>query len=128
MAICLAVWAYCIFSKSLFVFASPFMVSSCLFITAVYVYITIVNAFKSDKLVYNDPLFWLCLSNLLYFGCDIPFMSLTDYWYKAYVSKEMKLARIDINGVLNMLRYLLLAISFLTLGLQKRSSLKPAHV
>ncbi len=122
-----AFWAYNIYTYSIFKFASTSMILGCIIMTIIYILVLISNSLFSSKNIFSQPVFWLCLSSLLYFGGDIPFMGLHNYLF----DKNPKLGDqlVNINTILDIIRYPLVGISFILLGRQQSKPLKVAsHV
>ena len=122
-----AFWVYNIYSYSIYKFASTSMILGCIIMTIIYIMVLISNSLFISKNIFSQPVFWLCLSSLLYFGGDIPFMGLHNYLFE----KNPKLGDqlVNINTILDIIRYPLLGISFILLGRQHSKPLKVAgHV
>ncbi len=92
-----------------------------------YIVVLFSNSLFSTKNIFSQPVFWLCFSTILFFGCDIPFMGLHNYLF----DKNPKLGDqlVNINNILDIIRYPLVGISFILLGRQHSKPLKVAgHV
>ncbi len=117
------IWIGIILQYSIYVFANVSMVVGCCFITVIYVIVLYTNSLFSDKAALKQPVFWLSVSTILYFACDIPYMGLHNYMIQYMPSVSKKLG--NINTILDIIRYPLVAISFILLGL-KKGALKAA--
>lgn len=96
----LVVWAYLIYRNSIFNFAYFSLVLTALIITFIYTFILIDNTMRSSKGVAKDPLFWLCLSIVSYYACDIPFMSTLALEASAFIKTAAHMHTFDVNDVL----------------------------
>jgi hypothetical protein len=112
-----AVWIHTIATNPITVFASFPMVCGCIALTVIYLVVLLSNSLFSQNKILNQPIFWLCIANILYFSCDIPVMGLHNFLYKTSPSIANKLS--IINTVLDIVRYPLVGVSFLMLGRQK---------
>jgi len=121
LAMNVMVWLFEIFKYSIFTFASLSMICGCFLLVAIYIGVLMNVAISGSKTLIKEPLFWLCLSTILYFGCDIPSMGLFHYW-PTYKRTAIRLS--NINQVLNFFRYPLVAVSFLLAVFQKKEEQK----
>jgi len=111
-------WLRTLIANSVFVFANIPMATGCLFMAIEYVYILISDGIFNRANVIKQPLFWLSVSIILYCACVIPLMMMHGYLQKYAVSISVPLQHI--NSVLNIVRYALVAISFILLGNRTR--------
>ena len=118
-----AIWVIDICINSIFLFANLSMVCGSIILTFLYILILYYNLF-SVKGVLQQPIFWLSVSTILYFGCDTPYMGLHNYL--ATHSPNLATELDYINRILDIIRYPLVAISFILLGRQKKVALKAA--
>ena len=117
-------WITIITTNSIYVFANVSMVCGCSIITVMYIVILYSNGLFSGEKILNQPIFWLCISTILYFGCDIPYMGLHNYITKHLPGMAKQFDYI--NATLDIIRYPLVAISFILLGRRKQVDLKSA--
>ena len=119
-----AFWAINIAMSSVYVFASMTFISGLAILTAMYLIVLFNNSvFKSNSML-QQPVFWLSISTILYCSCDIPYFGLHNYLIANSPAIAHKL--ININTVLDVIRYPLVAISFILLGRQKQVVLNAA--
>ena len=92
-----------------------FFILTFFFLVAVYIAVLVKKTFINNN-VFNDPLFYLCVSCILYFACLIPLLGLINYLF----SNNMKAAfnLFYISHILNFLRYSLVAVAFYLYGSQ----------
>ena len=119
-----SIWGYAIFVNSIYSFANFSMVCGCILLASIYLSVFFANSLFKQANIIKQPIFWLCLSTILYFGCDIPYMGLHNYLTKHAPSIAWQLDYINI--ILDIIRYPLIAISFLLLGRQKNVVLNTA--
>ena len=115
------IWGIELYRNSLDSFASFSMICGCFLLVGIYTYTLFFISMHNNSTLIKIPSFWLCLSVILYFGCDIPYMGMFRYWptYKTAIIKFS-----NINQLLNFIRYPLVAICFIMAGNQKRLELK----
>ena len=111
------VWLLEILHNSIYNFASFSMICGCFLLTGLYIGVLLNNTIYGKRALVSEPSFWLCLSVILYFGCDIPYMGMFKYWG---VHKLALIRLANINSLLDLIRYPLVAISFFILGYQQR--------
>ncbi|MES2703439.1 MAG: hypothetical protein V4649_12420 [Bacteroidota bacterium] len=98
-------------------FANFSMVCGSVLLTVLYMGVLVNNSLFTQKNIRKQPVFWLSISTILYFGCVVPYMGMHNYLSKEYYKVAVELAYINI--ILNFVRYPLVAISFILLGRQK---------
>ena len=111
------IWLSSILLHSIYVFANFAMICGCFLLVVVYIFVLFKNVLFESKVVVKDPLFWLCLSTILYFGCDIPYMGMYHYW----MPFKLRIHLSNINQVLNFFRYPLVAVSFLLTAQERKN-------
>ena len=74
-------WIIDIYSHSIFQFATSSLILNCIILTFMYIVVLFSNSLFSTKNIFSQPVFWLCFSTILFFGCDIPFMGLHNYLF-----------------------------------------------
>lgn len=116
------IWFINIKLNSLDSFATLSMVCGSIVFTLMYLIILINGCIFNVKGLMLQPLFWLCISTILYFCCDIPYMGMRNYLHKEMpvLSKQLSF----INTILDIVRYPLYGISFILLGRKKPVELK----
>jgi len=87
----------------------PFILS-CILLTLGYLLLIIRMAKKVDNLL-EQPIFWLSVGIVVYFGPDIPLFSMFNY-FKAHGKEKLGSYLYTINDVLGILRYLLTIYGF----------------
>ena len=90
------------------------MVSGCILMVVLFIVVLFNSGVFNNANILSQPAFWLCLSSILFYGCDIPYMGLHNYLSSHFPNLGIQLA--NINTVLDVIRYPLVAVSFLLLG------------
>jgi len=117
-------WTISVLRGSIYVFANFALVLGLIMLTLMYLIVLFSNSVFNSNDILKQPVFWLSISTVLYCACDIPYFGLHSY----LISNSPRLAHrlIYINTVLDVIRYPLVAISFILLGRQKQAVLKAA--
>ncbi len=118
MLVHFAFWIVSIQRNGLFTFASNAMIFGCFELVLFYIIVLFSNSLFSAGGLFNQPIFWICLATILYFGCDIPVMGLYNFLAEKMPQVGGKLA--NINTYLDIIRYPLYGVSFLLLGRAKQ--------
>jgi hypothetical protein len=125
LAITTIVWLLNIYLTSIYRFANYAMICGCALLTIMYITVLLDNSIFSSKEILKQPVFWLAISSIIYFACDIPLMGLFNFLsVQMPTSTVMKLALI--NSALDIIRYPIAGVSFILLGRQKKAELKTA--
>lgn len=114
------VWMYVVHENSFVNFAYMSLVAASLIITILFLFILIDKVMHSDVGLTKDPLFWLCLSMILYYACDIPYMSTLAFDANDFIHRNNYLHGIDINDILNAASPLLYVFSFVLCAHQRK--------
>jgi hypothetical protein len=114
-----SIWLFEIIIHSIENFASLSMICGCFLLVAVYTSILFSDIIFNNKVLVKEPVFWLSLSTILYFACDIPYMGMFHYWTPY---KLTMISLYNINQILNFIRYPLVAVSFLLAAKQNKQS------
>lgn len=114
-----AVWIYQIVKYSIFQFALVTLITGALIISVIYIIILTLNTMHSSKGLVKNPLFWLCISIVLYYVCDIPYMTIFAEKLNNYMHKNVSMPMVDVNNILNTVSNLIVAFCFLLIGRQK---------
>jgi hypothetical protein len=118
------VWTINIIAISIYLYANISMVFNLTFLTIMFIVVLFENSLFQSKNILKQPVFWLSLSTILYCACDIPYMGLNNYLSEHSPILARQLYKI--NAVLDIIRYPLVAISFILLGRQKQVVVKTA--
>ena len=118
-----SIWCEVIHIHTVYLFASTSMITGSAILTLIYIIVLFDNSLFARNNILNQPVFWLSISNILFFGCDIPFMGLQNFLSEEMPKLGTKL--VNINDILDGIRYPLVGISFLLLGKNKNSESKP---
>lgn len=118
------VWVISVAINSINTFANFAMVFGLILLTIMYLLVLFNNSVFKKSNILTQPVFWLSLSTILYCSCDIPYFGLHNYLIIHAPRLSYKL--IGINTVLDVIRYPLVAISFILLGRQRQIVLKAA--
>jgi|GEM_PF-1243620 len=108
-------WGVNIYVKGMNQFASWSFICGSIIIVAIYIAILFQHSLFTKQNILTQPVFWLCMSVILFFGCDVPYWGLHNYLDSKNLSLDRKL--FIINYILNFVRYPLVAVSFLICGL-----------
>lgn len=95
---------------------NTFSVLSSFFLVALYVLVFFSNLSFTRQNMFSNPLFYICVSCLLYFACFIPLLGLFNYL--AQTNKKMASNLYAINLALNYIRYGLVGVAFYLCGTQ----------
>lgn len=86
-----------------------FLLSSVLFLG---MFIVILYHYGTTQLLpAKQPAFWVCISMIVYYGCNIPIFSFIDYLIVNHHGNPEVLYTV-INNSVSILRYMLLAVAF----------------
>lgn len=110
-------WYFNVRAVSNIQFVGPTMTINCVVLTFMYIVVLYKNSLFTAKDIITDPVFWVCMPTILYFGCDIPIMGMHNYLSEKMPRLGTKLA--VINSTLDIVRYPLTGISFILLGRRK---------
>lgn len=99
--------------------ATVTMVCYSTLLTLIYLTILFANSLFSSKSVLMQPVFWICLSSIVYFSCSIPFLGLSSYLFKFYPSLASSL--LMIITILNVIRYPMIGVAFYLQGQSQRN-------
>lgn len=115
------IWASNIVANTVYVYANYAMACGALILTVLYFAVLFANSLFNTKQILRQPLFWLALSNILYFGCIVPFLGLFQYLTQMpTLGKELA----TINYILNFIRYPMVGVSFILLGREHFQAIK----
>ncbi len=116
----MVLWGTVIWQHSIFDFAVTCLLATALLCTILFTVILIDNAMNSDKGIFKDPLFWLCVAEILYYACDIPEISTFTTAADEFIHKNKYMAIIGINEILNVISPLLTGVSLVLCGRQNK--------
>jgi hypothetical protein len=88
-------------------------------LTVLYTAVLFASSVFHNRRIHEQPLFWLAISNILYFSCIVPYMSM--YRYFLHLPRSVGIALASIVFILNFIRYPLVGISFILLGQEQRA-------
>lgn len=94
-------------------FSNVFFVSYSILLIIVYITALTNRTFGSRSLFLN-PVFWIGVSSIVYYGCILPYITLLNYLHDTNPGAAFKLW--DINLILNFIRYPLVALAFYLVG------------
>ena len=116
-------WVIEIYDHGIFHWATLFFTGSCVLLVSLYI-VVLFNKLLFTKKIIKEPAFWLSISVILYFGCCLPYFGMLNYLVseKSTAAKQLWV----INRWLNFSRYPLIAVCFITAGMQQKKVLKPA--
>ncbi len=117
-------WIINLAMGSIFIFANVAMVAGLIVLTMMYLVLLFNNCVFKDRDLLRQPVFWLSLSTIIYCACDIPYFGMHNYFIGHAPALAAKMIRI--NSILDIIRYPLVAISFILVGQQKQVILNAA--
>ena len=118
------IWCVNVCMGSIYTFANFGLVSDFILLTAMYLTVLISNSVFKKSSILSQPVFWLSATIIFCSACAIPYFGLHHYLISNAPALASKL--ISINMFLDIIRYPLVAISFILLGRQKQAVLKVA--
>jgi len=116
------IWVICITRSSIFSYANIAMVFNLVSLSIIFGIVLLTNSLFNKEDMIKQPIFWLSVSTIIYCACNIPYMGMYSYLlaHTPVLAKQL----FKINGILDIIRYPLVAISFILLGRQKQVVLK----
>jgi len=113
-----AFWVYSIYNYGINTLANIFYISGCILLVVLYFHLLFALVIFNSHKILKNPLFWICSSVLIYFGCFIPYKGIEN----RMISNDIDLAKrlFDINLGLNIIRYSLVAVAFHLYGTQAK--------
>ncbi len=111
-------WFYCVLLRGIDEFFNWFFVVYCFFLVIIFTVILFTNALFNRKKVLGEPLFLICISIILYYGCTVPLFGVMNYLIKNDINTAARL--FYISHTVEVLRYLLIAIAFYLYGRQAK--------
>lgn len=107
-------WFYSIYNNGIDTLANIFYISGCILLVVLYFHLLFTQVIFNSHKILKNPLFWVCSSVLIYFGCFIPYKGIEN----RMLSNDIDLAKrlFDINLALNIIRYSLVAVAFYLYG------------
>lgn len=118
------IWIIEVFHYGIIRFATNTFMSLCVVLIIIYTGVLFNRSIFTNKSIIKQPVFWLALSVILYFGCDLPYLGLNNYLVKMSMSMAEKLFLI--NQLLDITRYVLIGIGIFLHGYQHKKALKTA--
>lgn len=106
----LLIFTYHITTKGMSLFATWAFTTASAFNLVIYSVILYQHSNSTDNII-KHPHFWLCITMILYFGCNVPIMSFIDY-LKEQRHDNANILYTLVNNSISILRYILLAVSF----------------
>ena len=113
-------WIYCIYKNGNGIHPSPALTAIGTALVVIFITVLFHASFNMQKLA-TQPVFWLCLSVIVFFSGNVPFYSLFNYIYDT--DPELLKKLFNITLVLNHIRYPIVAFSFYLLGRQQMATL-----
>jgi hypothetical protein len=111
-------WLGTITAKTIYTFANMPMITGCLLMASVYLFLLINHGIFNRRGILSEPIFWLAISIILYAVCVIPFMAMHDYLTKHMSTVNVRLHLII--SILDIVRYPLAGISFVVFGKMRK--------
>ncbi len=108
------IWLSIVISNSISTFANFALVCNSVILAVMYIIVLFKNSLFSKKNILIQPIFWVSISTIIYFSCIIPYMGLHNYLSDNMPAIAGQL--MDINDVLDIVRFPLIGISFILLG------------
>ena len=110
------IWAANVYNQSLQLYATWGISAICITLVVVYFIVLFNNLFATQRII-SDPIFWLSISVVLFFGCLLPYYGLFNYLYEK--SPETLNRFFDITIALDFIRYPIIALAFYLYGRQQ---------
>lgn len=114
----IALWPVCLYIYTFFYLFSAYYVCYSFFLVLLYAYVLTNHVlFTNDKLLRN-PLFVICVSVIMLFAGTLPLFGTLRY----VVENDLDVAKLlfYVNIIINLLRYLLVAVAFYLCGRQPK--------
>lgn len=111
-----AFWGINIYQFGISAFTPSVLLSIYVVVLLIYFIVLFQSVLLSNEKIMRLPELWLCLSVILYFGCNIPYYGLFNY-LNAQDPKLLS-SLFNITLILNLVRYPMVAVSFFLLGKQ----------
>jgi hypothetical protein len=92
-------------------FVTTTFIFECVLFLSFYVIILISQLQPSHNSIFKTPLFWLCMANIVYFACNIPFFSLFNYLLGDKTGIQVFLYQM--THLASFMRYILIGCGFL---------------
>lgn len=122
LAIAVFYWIYLSILNGLLFFHINSFIVNCVVITIMYLMVLIRITSKRIDGLLADPILWICISCIIYFGCDIPLFCLMPYFSKIK-NTVLKNNIYNLNNILAIIRYLIILYSIWCLKRQSRKQL-----
>lgn len=119
-------WLYFISVNGLAVMPSPALTAIDTSLVVIYATALFQNTVFEGRKLAAQPVFWLCLSVITFFACNIPLYSMFNYIYRT--NPELLKKLFVITKTLNFIRYPMVAFSFYLYGRQAFSLKAKPHV
>lgn len=114
----LCYWGILIYQNTLYNFAYAALVVNAFLQTTLFMFILVDNTMNSVSSISKNPLFWLCMSLMLYYAGNIPFISTLTI--KANDLILQKVTYITINDILGLVCASFTITSFVLCGRQNK--------
>lgn len=114
LLVTLVIWLHNIIAFSINHYAPLVKASIHIALVIIYAMLLVDRLLFTNLKLGRQPDFWLCLSTLLFFGCNIPLYGLFNYLNS--VSPQTLKKLFEISLILNFIRYPLVAVSFYLIG------------
>jgi len=112
LIICTVVAIVSISITGIKVFANWAFLMECLLLTITYLGILINLLISNKGNITKEPVFWLCIGIITYFGCNVPLFGMLNYLVEYHPLLGNYIYRID--HVLCIIRYSFVAVGFLS--------------
>lgn len=109
-----ALWILNVGIEGMTVFANWCFIATSIVFVIIYIFVLFDKTLFAAQSIFLQPSFWLSMSIILFYGCDLPYFGLRNYLIVRYFDIANKLYYV--NYVLNFIRYPLIAIAFILYG------------
>lgn len=112
LILCSVIDGVCIWRMGLNTFANWGYLCACILFTSVFL-MAFIRLYSSNQVTQLtiQPKFWVCLSMVVYYGCNIPMFGILNYAIAHRPAIADKIY--EINDYLNVIHYLFIAIAFI---------------
>lgn len=123
LAILLMFWLYSFFTDGQNRFFNWYVVVHCFFLLILYTVVLMTRVLFSQKLLWKQSLFLICIASIIYYACTIPLFGMLNY----IVDSNVKMAKglFYISHIADVLRYILVAIAFYLYGIEAKKQHVP---
>jgi len=120
-----AVWLYEVINTGVMIFTVKAYIVDSILLMGTYLVVLYYSTINYRGSLTRSPSLWICLSIILYYGCNIPFFSVLNYLVDNKAKDVIKFLFVVLQVLINV-RYLFIAIGFY-LYFYSRKAVKPGY-